>query len=299
MEFFTKKYCLQCKKELSKVRKYFCTRKCRDIYRANRKYIVKTCSYCKKEFQTYRYLTDKGFMKFCSHKCQLDSHKNGKILKCKQCEKEFYTSGSGIKRGREFCSNRCSADSRKVIKIKLKCDGCEKSIFRTLKQMKRQKTHYCSYKCYKKTVAAILYPRICRNCRKKFFIQKYANEHCGGVFCSKKCRIANIKPNNSELALFNLVNEIAPGEYKLNVNGGLKINNKIPDIVNVNGQKKVIELFGEHVHPKEDEQKRKELFKEYGYDTLVVWSIEIYSKKKLRQKLIEFHNKDYMLVNSL
>jgi len=76
------------------------------------------------------------------------------------------------------------------------------------------------------------------------------------------------------------------------------INGKNPDFINVNGQKKIVEMFGTYWHgesrtglPNEVHvQERKDIFKEYGYETLIVWQHELVNSDFVLNKLQEFHN---------
>lgn len=99
------------------------------------------------------------------------------------------------------------------------------------------------------------------------------------------------KPNKAEQKLYRILQDIFPGQYLLNVEGYVIIGRSIPDFININGQKKIIELFGEHWHPKEDEEKRINLFRTFGYSTLIIWESELKDEEKLKEKLIAFHNK--------
>ena len=101
-----------------------------------------------------------------------------------------------------------------------------------------------------------------------------------------------IRPNSWELKLDSIIQSILPNEYHLNVLGDVVIDKAIPDFVNVNGQKKIIELFGERWHAKIDEQKRKERFGQFGYETLVVWGSELYRPNRLKRKILQFHSMD-------
>ena len=83
---------------------------------------------------------------------------------------------------------------------------------------------------------------------------------------------------------------LLPKQYHLNVKGDVIIDRKIPDFINVNGQKKIIELFGEYWHPLSDEPKRKKTFKKFGYKTLVVWGKELSNTQKLTKKILHFNN---------
>lgn len=97
------------------------------------------------------------------------------------------------------------------------------------------------------------------------------------------------KPNKAEQELFRLVENIFPDEYKLNVKGEILIlGGKIPDIVNVNGRKRLIELYGDFYHKGDDPQKRINYFKQFGWKTLVIWGHELKDIDLLKAKLQAF-----------
>jgi len=110
---------------------------------------------------------------------------------------------------------------------------------------------------------------------------------------------SKLKPNKPEKLLNKLLNELFPNEYKINVKGNSIINGKVPDFINCNGQKKIIELFGDYWHSKEwvkkhgcfedTEQGRIKCFKKLGYQTLIVWEHELKNLDKVVNKLIKFH----------
>lgn len=93
-----------------------------------------------------------------------------------------------------------------------------------------------------------------------------------------------------------------PGEYKFVGDGAFTIGNLNPDFVNINGQKKAIEFFGEPYHdPKKaivrvryesTEEGRKKIFNDFGFQLMVVWGLELKEKrrKELESKLVEFHH---------
>lgn len=98
------------------------------------------------------------------------------------------------------------------------------------------------------------------------------------------------KPNYSERNLNGFLQFWFPNEYKYVGDFKVWIGGKNPDFVNVNGQKKIIELFGEFWHQSKDEQVRIDHFKRYGFDTLVIWAKELRNPLKLGTKLRNFHN---------
>ncbi len=107
----------------------------------------------------------------------------------------------------------------------------------------------------------------------------------------------NIFPNKPERRLRNRLNHLFPREYKYVGNGTTFIGGKCPDFININGQKKIIELFGNFWHSKEytgrtrkqEEQKRIRHFAKYGFRTLIVWQSELKDISKLRKKIIKFN----------
>ena len=122
-------------------------------------------------------------------------------------------------------------------------------------------------------------------------------------FAEKMIKSWNKKPNKLEKLIYNILQNILPNEYKINVEGEIMtLGRKIPDFVNVNGQKKVIEFNGCYYHScpicfsdsKIDGLKKTEerinLFKKYGYETLVIWEHELEDMEAVVNKILEFHN---------
>lgn len=102
----------------------------------------------------------------------------------------------------------------------------------------------------------------------------------------QSCRI---KPNKSEQKLNVIVQDIVPNEFKLNVEANIMIiGGKIPDFVNINGQKKLIELYGDFWHKGESFKPRVDFFKKFGWDTLIIWERELKCIETLKQKVISF-----------
>lgn len=107
------------------------------------------------------------------------------------------------------------------------------------------------------------------------------------------------KPNKPETQLQVILDTMFPGEYKFTGDGSVVIGGMAPDFTNVNGQKKVIEMFGEYFHDPDKawikvrntstEDGRKKALKEYGFEALIVWSNELNNPEELTDKLKEFH----------
>ena len=97
-----------------------------------------------------------------------------------------------------------------------------------------------------------------------------------------------VRPTNAEKRLELILNEIAPDfQYNGDFSLGITIGGKIPDFINTNGEKQIIEMFGDYWHKPIEEQLRKEVFKEYGYDCLVVWENELEHEVELVNKIKE------------
>ena len=95
------------------------------------------------------------------------------------------------------------------------------------------------------------------------------------------------RPNKSEIKLDTILKSLNL-PYKYVGDRSFLINWKNPDFVNVNGKKKVIELFGDYWHQNDNPQNRIDLFKKYGYECLVIWENELKSLDGLKLKLIKF-----------
>jgi len=112
------------------------------------------------------------------------------------------------------------------------------------------------------------------------------------------CRGNQRKITKPERRLRNGLNKMFPGEYKFVGDGKVWIVGKNPDFINVNGQKKIIEIFGTFWHSenytgrtkKEEEDRRINHFAKYGFRTLIVWQKELQDIRRLRKKLNAFHN---------
>ena len=115
-------------------------------------------------------------------------------------------------------------------------------------------------------------------------------------------RSMNKQPNNIETKLDSLLQENFPKEWKYVGNGEVVIGELIPDFININGKKQVIELFGNYWHNPETttDWRRTELgrimhYNCYGFKCFVIWendliqdsgkivsAVEKFSKRGLR-----------------
>jgi len=99
---------------------------------------------------------------------------------------------------------------------------------------------------------------------------------------------SRIVPNQAEKYLLNLLESAYPNEWAFVGDGQLIIAGKNPDFANINGRKQLIELFGDYWHKGENPQDRIEIFRHYGYDTLVIWERELEDIEALLPKIDNF-----------
>jgi len=134
---------------------------------------------------------------------------------------------------------------------------------------------------------------------------KFTEEHCVNVGKSKKLAWQNpewrdkvvrlqrlgrvVHPNKAEIILFNILTLAYPKEWEFVGDGSLIIGGKNPDFVNINGRKELIELFGDYWHRGQDPQERINIFKHYGFNTLVIWESELKCPEKVLEKIVDFH----------
>jgi len=110
-------------------------------------------------------------------------------------------------------------------------------------------------------------------------------------YVKKQMKANNVKQNKMEKKLENAIIETLPNEYKFVGHGEVVIAGKCPDFININDQKKIIELYGDYWHQGQDPQDRIDIFAKYGYDTLVIWEHELKDMESLKEKINEFHTK--------
>ena len=110
------------------------------------------------------------------------------------------------------------------------------------------------------------------------------------------------KPNRIEKLMMGLLNEICPNEYKYTGNWEFMIGCRCPDFANINGKKKLLELYGDYWHSEKITGRNKEQeemirinhYKKYGFDCLIIWEHELKNKTKeeLAKYIVEFNNKE-------
>lgn len=108
--------------------------------------------------------------------------------------------------------------------------------------------------------------------------------------------LAHKKTTQAEHKLNAILQELFPNEFALNVRAEIMVlGGKVPDFVNMNGKKKLIELYSDYWHDskqfpgRQSPQERIDYFKQFGnWDTLIVWEHELKNEAVLKQKLQTF-----------
>lgn len=218
--------------------------------------------------------------------------KNGKP-KCIDCKKElnYYSSKK---------EGRCLSCYRKSCHVKKnKCIDCRKEIQRNTKRCRScasiyYTTHHNAgwkgggkHKCIDcgKELRAYHHSKRCNSCARKYLWNRKD-------FQRKQALSQNLKPNRKELYLNKILDRNFPNEYKYVGDLQFWLGGKNPDFMNVNGQKKLIELYGDFWHKNDNPKDRIKHFKRYGFDTLVIWEKELKNIPKLERKLKEFYSQN-------
>lgn len=107
------------------------------------------------------------------------------------------------------------------------------------------------------------------------------------------------KPNKAEKRLDQILQQAFSGEWRYVGDGQVLLAGYCPDFINCNGKKQIIELFGRKFHDpsvtflKEvqychREENRREIFKGFGYDMLVIWDDELQDEEAIISKVKTF-----------
>lgn len=109
------------------------------------------------------------------------------------------------------------------------------------------------------------------------------------------------KPNKLEKKVDNILQKLVPNEFKFNgdFSCGISVGGMIPDFVNTNGNKLVIEVFGNRWHEGEfvkDSWKRTEFgriatYAQFGFECIILWGndLKYNAERFILTKLKEFN----------
>lgn len=219
---------------------------------ANSKAMTK-CKHCNKMFMNpWKEKT------YCSMKC-FRLHFKRKTAKCLVCGRVFTPSNNSYGL---YCSKKCYGETKKGIWSS------------GLKQQFIKEGHGCRWKggrpkcdiCGKQLKG--FYAKRCRKCwvsnPKKHITKEYLS------------KVLRRRPMSGvEEKVLNVINEFNL-PYRFVGNGEFTIGRKVPDFVNINGEKKVVEVYWEKHKDqfrggcKQWKKDRKRLFKEYGWETIFI-----------------------------
>jgi len=187
-------------------------------------------------------------------------------------------------------------EERRSPKGRKRLSDITKKIFQDPEARKKisasMKKNWQDPECRAKMIKALqerLYTSITKRKQSKTMKAKFKDPK----FCERFFRNRGVLPNKLELKVQDLLNNLFPNEYKYVGNFDTFIGGKCPDFINVNGQKKLIEVFGDYYHEDKDSQKRIDHFAKYGFKTSVIWESDIEENIGLVSKeLISFHSKN-------
>ena len=117
------------------------------------------------------------------------------------------------------------------------------------------------------------------------------------AFAAKVFKALAVRPTKPEKELENLLDGYFPQfKYNGDLSLGVTLGGLVPDFVNVNGKKELIELFGDYWHSgnvvknqaRRTEVGRLQAYNSLGYRCLVIWEHEMKDISKVRQKLERF-----------
>ena len=282
------------------------------------------CEYCGKEFYRWPSGIKRSARNFCSRECYGKANTTGSMITCDWCGKVFYRPIGRIKQ-ENYCSVLCGAEGSRKKKSEahkgkpLSLDHCQKISKankgrpsplrgRTLSREHRQKIgeSQIGHKVSQETRDRIsrankgnqsrlgkLHTEESKRKNRESNKKNWENPEFAKKMLASRC----MSPNKPEIALDNILQENFSGEYKFIGNTGkFNIERLIPDFININGRKTIIEMFGDYWHKNRGnikytstEKGRKKIFNKHGYELLVIWEHELNNTKNIIKKVNEFH----------
>lgn len=98
-----------------------------------------------------------------------------------------------------------------------------------------------------------------------------------------------VMPNKPEKVILSILDNKCHKEYKYTGDGSFIIDGLCPDFTNCNGQKKVIELFGDYWHRGQNPQVKIDRYAKFGFGCLVIWENELKDLNKVTDRIKEFN----------
>lgn len=93
------------------------------------------------------------------------------------------------------------------------------------------------------------------------------------------------RPTKPEKEVMDLIEKLNLS-YEYTGDGKVIIERYNPDFVDKEN-KRIIEVFGDYWHSKEDEIKRREIYNKYGYSLMVIWQSELEDLLAIKSRLME------------
>jgi len=128
----------------------------------------------------------------------------------------------------------------------------------------------------------------------------FYGKHHSDEIMNKIIKHLHLKPNKTEMKLLKIIKK-NKFPFRYCGDGQIFVNGRIPDFINYNGKKKVIELFGRYWHDPNVNQniserstyaKTMKHYKKYGFDCLIIWEEELINEKEILQKIERFSGGD-------
>jgi very-short-patch-repair endonuclease len=95
------------------------------------------------------------------------------------------------------------------------------------------------------------------------------------------------RPTRPEKKVLKLIQKLAL-PFRYCGDGSVIIGAKVPDFINYDGGKQLIEVFGDYWHRKDNPKERIEHFKKYGFETLIIWEHELENEDEVINRLLSF-----------
>lgn len=232
----------------------------------------------------------------------ITSHSTKVKRVCKVCSREFLVSPYKVKpRQAIYCSVECRVKGIRKLEV-YHCEYCDREFQSTPNVRRSGKDRFCSMECRYTAAKKGLY-RPCLKCGHRYYVELCKLET--SKYCSMACRNSdkNYQKRRARAAMAHqspptkperLLSEIIVRHhlpYAYTGDGSFVINNLNPDFVNTNGEKKVIEVFGDYWHGVaanrllDTVEGRQKALAKFGFQMLVLWEHEIL--KDTEQSLLE------------
>lgn len=249
------------------------------------------CVDCNKEIVCYTFLFGSKRCGSCSRKGERHPNYGKKFKINPKCIKRGKYH-SGWKGGISLKKQKCKDCGKKISCYAKRCQPCASKLKRLgLKHTEesKQKMRETALKQYRENPE--LAERIRKTLKKLYkrdvkFRQRLKDNSM------KAMRMRKVKPNKPEKKLNKLLNRLCSKEYKFVGDGKVIIDRFNPDFININGQKKIIEMYGDYWHNLPEnikrDKKRIKAYTKYGYKTLIVWEHELKDLDKLKTKILNF-----------